>query len=105
MALVPTTDIGGFVSQPDVNDPRNDAGGTTNGSGIDRLSFGNPDSCVLHAKSGAASGGPSTQTYDAKLQESSDDGASDPYADITGAAVTQHTADSTQNKVDVNLRC
>jgi hypothetical protein len=78
--------------------PKNAAAGTTNGAAINRLDFG---SCVLHLACGPASGGPSAQTVDAKLQESED--GSTNWTDITGAAVTQLTADNTESQVDVNL--
>lgn len=71
---------------------------TINGPAIDRSGH---DSCVLQHQCGAASGSPTAQTADAKLQESAD--GSTGWTDITGAAAAQLVADDTSAEVDVDL--
>lgn len=101
MGLYPVQDIGAHVVYESNPKPTNDAGsGAVNGTGIDLTTIGNPKSCVLYAAGGAASGTPTTQTLDAKLQDSADNST---FADLSGAAITQITADSTEGIVDVNL--
>jgi hypothetical protein len=73
--------------------------GTTNSSAIDRQGY---ESCVLFHSCGAASGSPTAQTADSKLQDSADGSTS--WGDISTAAATQLTADSTSARVSVNLR-
>lgn len=80
------------------NLPQNASAGNIEGAAIDRMGF---DSCKLAACAGAASGTPTAQSYDAKLQESAD--GSTGWTDITDAAVTQIDADDTQEHVDVDL--
>lgn len=90
--------IGAFIKTVVGIDPDNASAGTINGAAIDRTGF---ESCVLHLAAGAASGAPTTQAIDAKLQESAD-GATG-WTDIEDAAVTQITADDTDGEVDVDL--
>lgn len=62
-------------------DPDAYAATTTNGSGIDTLGY--------HQALVVVSAGDITTSLDVKIQESSDDGSSDAYADVTDAAFTQ----------------
>lgn len=72
---------------------------TVNGTGFSRKGY---NSCLLHAKLGAVSGTPDATSAIFKLQQSSDDGSTDAYADISGATFTL-TAANTENDVAVNL--
>lgn len=92
------TDVGAEVKVVAGFSPRASAGETINGAAIDRKDF---QSCVLHARSGAVSGSPTTVAYDAKLQESAD--GSTGWTDIPGAAISQIAAADTEKHVDVNL--
>lgn len=92
------TDIGAEIKVVAGFAPRAASAGTITGSAIDRDGF---LSCVLHARAGDVSGGPSAQTYDVKLQDSAD--GSTGWADITGAAITQITAANGEKHVNVNL--
>lgn len=69
--------VGGLVSDGST--------GTVNGNGMDTK--GLEQLCVYLHTGVAAAGG----TLDVKLQHSDDDGASDAYSDITGAAYSQKT--------------
>jgi hypothetical protein len=80
------------------NVPNAGSAATITGSGIDRLGY---ESAQLHVASGTASGSPDAQTVDAYVQESSDNSS---FTNISGAAITQITADSTQESVDIDLR-
>lgn len=100
MGLRPKEDVGALLAPKVGTVPLADTGSTVNGTGVDRTTLGNPLSCVLVAMSGAATGTPTTQTFDAKLQDSADDAS---YADITGAAITQQTADNGFQGLDVDL--
>lgn len=91
------SDIGSLI-KPVIGATANSSG-TTTGSGIDRAGY---ESCVLFHACGAASGSPTAQTVDSKLQDSADN--STGWGDITGAVATQLTADSTSARVSVNLR-
>lgn len=97
--------IGAFIRPAVGTLPQDASAGTINGAAIDRMSPGGTDesfeSCTLQAVAGAATGSPSAQTVDSKLQESSD--GSTGWTDITSAAVTQIAADDTQATVDVDL--
>jgi hypothetical protein len=98
MSLRPSTDLGSHVVASIGGAPHT-AAATVNGSAIDRMG---KDSCVLVGVTGAATGGPASKTFDSKLQQS-DDGSTG-WTDISGAAITQITADSTLKSVSVNLR-
>ena len=101
MSMNPKADLGAHVSIPiPSTNPAAQAAGTVNGTGIDRTAHDNPMSAVLYGACGAASGTPTTQAYDVKLQDSADNST---FADITGAAITQIVADSGEGFVDVNL--
>ena len=99
MSVSPKTDIHANILARVGTVPANSSGAQT-GTGIDRMGY---SSCLLVVETGAASGTPSPQTCDCKLQESSDDGSPDAYADISGAAITQITADNGRAHVSVNL--
>jgi hypothetical protein len=76
--------------------PTASAAATINGSAVDRFgSSQGADSAVLHVACGAATGSPSAQTVDGKLQDSAD-GSTD-WQDI-GDAITQLTADDTSGE-------
>lgn len=93
------TDIGAQVKVVAGIPPTNDDGtAAINGAAIDRLGF---QSAVLQVANGAAAGAPTSYTVDAKLQESAD--GSTGWTDISGAAITQITADNSDEYVDVNL--
>jgi hypothetical protein len=82
--------------------------GTRNGSAINRRQSGAiAQGCTLFASSGAVTGGPATQTLDAKIQDSAD--GSTAWADYippdqtTVGAITQITAVNSSADVDINL--
>jgi hypothetical protein len=84
--------------------PANAGAGTTNGAAIDRAGVGGKNfslSCVLKGSCGAASGAPSAQSLNQKLQDSGD--GSTGWADISGAALPALVADNTEGQVDVDL--
>jgi hypothetical protein len=84
--------------------PGNFVAGTTNGAAIDRAGAGGKNlhlSCVLKGACGAASGGPSAQSVNQKLQDSAD--GSTGWVDIAGAAIAALVADNTEAQVDVDL--
>jgi hypothetical protein len=106
--------IGAYIKASKGINPANTSAGTVNGAAIDRAGIGGGTlfhSCVLHGACGAATGSPSAQTVDNKLQDSADGstgwaditGASTGWADITGAALTQLTADNGEAEKDVDL--
>jgi hypothetical protein len=73
--------------------------GTLNGTGIDTTGY-NRALIILNSGTNGAGG-----TVDVKVQESSDDGATDAYADISGAAFSQIT-ESNDNEIylmDIDL--
>ena len=90
--------IGARINVQTGIDPANASAGTTNGAAIDRRGF---LSCVLHHAAGAATGAPSAQTADAKLQDSAD--GSGGWADLSGAAAVQLTADDAEDELDIDL--
>lgn len=81
--------------------------GTLNGATIDRMAAGTQQgylSCVLWGGCGAATGSPSAQTYDCKLQDSPDGSTWADFTDAAGnGALTQITADDTSGTENVNL--
>ncbi len=92
-------DIGAYVKSINGVFPFARTAGAVNGAAINRLGF---DSCVLHTVSGAATGSPTGQTLDAKLQDSAD--GSTGWADLVPAiAITQIVADDTEEQVDADL--
>ena len=90
-------DIGAFVNVQ-ANPVPTGAAGTVNGAAVDRQDY---LSCVLLLTAGSATGTPSTQTANAKIQDSAD--GSTGWADLTGAAVTELDTDDTESYVDVDL--
>lgn len=87
------------------NVPAAVAAGTRNGTGIDRLARGSPQSCLLWAYTGAATGAPDSYTVDAKVQDSADNITFADYVPprspanvqpgvAADGAITQITADS-----------
>lgn len=92
-------DIGAYVKTVIGVLPFARTAAAVNGPSIDRRGF---DSCVLHTVGGAATGSPTGQTLDAKLQESAD--GSTGWADIVPAiAITQIVADDVEQRVDADL--
>lgn len=88
--------------------PKAETPATINGTGIDRMSITGQQgymSCVLHGHCGSATGSPTAQTYDVKLQDSATLGGT--YVDFTDAqgngALTQITADDTAGRTNVDL--
>lgn len=92
------TNAGDYVKLQKAIDPEDSAAATITGAAIDRTGF---NSCVLHAAAGAASGAPSAQTVDAKIQDSATSGGS--FVDLPGAAITTIVADDSDAEVDVDL--
>lgn len=75
------------------------AAGSRNGVAIDRRGF---SSLVLIVATGAATGTPSTQTQDVKLQES-DDGSTG-WTDVSGGALAQKTTATAETReLEFNL--
>ena len=85
----PMRDLNAHVSAKTGTVPLANTGTVVNGTGFDRTEF---LSCVLIASAGAATGGPSAQTYDVKLQEA--DLLAGPYTDVADAATPQISADN-----------
>lgn len=56
-----------------------------NGTGVDTLGY---NSALVVVSTGAIDEADTDETYAVKVQESSDDGDADAYADISGASVT-----------------
>jgi len=98
MSVANVHDMGAYIKIVKGHSPADQVAGTINGAAIERTNF---KSCKLHAACGAASGAPSAQSVDSKLQESAD--GSTGWADIAGAAVTQMTGDDEEQTVDVDL--
>ena len=96
-------DIGAYIKTLKAFKASNASAGAINGAAIDRndSSGGMALSCELHLACGDATGSPTAQSADLKLQESAD--GSTGWADITGAAVTQLTGDDEQSRVSVDL--
>jgi hypothetical protein len=97
--------IGAYVAVKQGNAPLANGAGTRNGAAIDRSTVGWAKSCVLSAHAGAATGTPTSFTYDVKLQDSAD--GSTGWADYTqpsgaSSAITQQTAAGLTEK-DIDL--
>ena len=90
--------IGAFVKPVNAVTVQDSAAQTINGAAIDRTGF---LSCTLFGACGNASGTPTTQTVDVKLQDSAD--GSTGWTDISGAAIATLVADDTAGGVDVDL--
>ena len=85
--------------------PKNATPATIDGAGIDRSPPGSMqqyESVELHLACGAATGAPTAQTVDAKLQDSATVGGT--YADVVGGAVVQLTADDTESRVKLSVK-
>ena len=76
--------------------PQNIGAATVNGIAVDTKGFAN---LMAVAEVGAAEGSPSAQTFNAKLQEADTSGGS--YTDITGAAITEITADDKSAQIQL----
>ncbi len=98
MSMALHRNIGAFVKTQAGIDPEDSAAQTINGAAIDRQGY---LSSVLHHACGAASGSPTAQTVATKLQDSAD--GSTGWADVSGAAATDLTADDTEDEVDIDL--
>ncbi|MCY1042125.1 hypothetical protein OV208_12440 [Corallococcus sp. bb12-1] len=97
--------IGAFIAARLGTPPAATPAGTRQGTGYDRLVLG--ESCVLVAATGAVTGGPTAQGYEAKLQHSSDNGEDDAWTDYVpsgaGSAFVQLTAANAFAEKDVDL--
>ncbi len=102
-------DIGALLKEAIGTPAIASAAATVNGTGIDREGH---QSCVLLAQGGAATGAPTAQTANFKIQDS--DAVGGTYADYTtpqsgqvgsaaAAAIVEQTADDFLVKLDVNL--
>lgn len=91
-------DFGQYGAAKKTINPANAPAGTITGSAIDRQGF---LSAIFHVACGAASGSPTARTVDAKLQDSAD--GSTGWADISGAAIAQITADNSEQEINVDL--
>lgn len=69
--------------------------GANNGTGIDRMGY---DEIEILVSTGVATGTPDSYSVAAKLQESDDNSS---FTDVSGAAITAITADSTTAKARV----
>ncbi len=76
------------------------ASSAQNGLGIDKTGFRSA-TCVI--ANGAATGSPTSYTVDAKIQQSSDDGSTDAYADVSGLTMTQITVDNKVGEINFDL--
>lgn len=90
--------IGAYVKVAKGINPQASAAATINGAAIDRQGY---LSCVLHHACGAAAGSPTARTVDSKIQDSAD--GSTGWADLSGAAATQLTADNSEAEKNVDL--
>lgn len=91
--------IGAFIKRVNGHNINTSQAATVNGTGFSRRGF---NSCVLIGKLGAVSGTPDAISGIVKLQQSSDDGSTDAYADISGATMTL-TAANDADYADVDL--
>ena len=98
MSIANVHNMGAYIKAVKGHSPKNASSETINGAAIERTDF---KSCKLHAACGAASGSPTAQAVDSKLQQSVT--GSGAWTDITGAAVTQMIADDGEEFVDVDL--
>jgi hypothetical protein len=92
------TDIGAYLGANKGIKVTNSVAATINGTYVDRQDY---QSCVLVCQCGDASGSPTAQTVDCKLQHSTATGSG--FVDVTNGAITQITADDSLAYVDVNL--
>lgn len=97
-------DIGSQIAPASAAVTITDSGGTTAGGSIDRLNLNGGtsyNSAVLIVSNGAATGAPTSYTVDVVVQESST--GTDGWTTISGASITQITANSRFETVNVNL--
>lgn len=84
--------------------PAASAAGTVNGTGVDRTGF---RYAVLEAMTGAATGSPTTQTLDVKLQHSDTVGSGytdfQPLGTAASGAVAQITAVNSRKRKTIDL--
>lgn len=89
--------IGAFIGAKKAIKPTNAGAGAINGTGFDRTG---EQSCTFIVMCGDASGSPSAQTVDCKLQDSADNST---FADVSGATADQLTGDDESAYKDFNL--
>src|SRR5215471_5427819 len=81
--------------------PQSSGAATINGQSVDRYTFGDPQSAVIHHAAGAVSGAPSTTSVTTVLQDSADNAT---FANIAGApSPAALTAQNTESNVGVDL--
>ena len=90
-------DIGNWISAKAGIRPVAQAAATVNGVTITK---GTSHSCVLHAHTGAETGGPTTRTLATKIQDSLD-GSS--WADLAGGAGVDVTAVNSESEANIDL--
>ena len=90
-------DLGSEVKEKVAIIPLGFGSESVNGPDIDRTGY---NSAVLHVSTGAATGSPSAQTCDVKIQEKEEGGS---YTDVSGAAITQITADNGDEELNIDL--
>lgn len=91
--------IGAAIKTVKAYKPRASAAATINGDAIDRLGFA---SAVLHHQCGDATGGPSAQTVNTKLQHS--DASGSGFADVSPAvSLTELSSNDGAAEKDVDL--
>jgi hypothetical protein len=78
--------------------PVSSGAGAVNGTAVDTQDFGDG---MLVVNIGAATGSPTAQTVDAKLQESAN--GSSGWTDIAGAAMTQATVDDVTGEIKLRI--
>jgi hypothetical protein len=88
--MYPNTDIGGEVAVRAAFAAQNSAAQTISGTSMDRAALGDPNSCVLQAQCGDASGTPSSFSVDAGLEHS--DTGSGGWTAVSGTGVAQLVA-------------
>ena len=91
------TNIAAYIKHARGIAPQDSGAQTITGTGFDRQGY---LSALLVAKNGAASGAPTSYTIDAKIQDSADNTT---FADLTGASITQITADNTDQTKAIDL--
>ena len=90
--------IGSFIKPISAIKVQDSAAQAINGAAQDRVGFA---SCVVFAASGDATGAPTAQAVDVKLQDSAD--GTTGWTDIAGAAVATLAADDSAAEIDVDL--
>jgi len=74
--------------------PVDSTGAANNGAGIDTLAHANFGEVLTLITVGSASGTPDSFSVAAKIQQSSDDGSGDAYADVSGLTMTAITTNN-----------